>query len=134
MKSSTPWCISIGFGYQLDIPSRQEAKQRRVKKTSPQKFQCGQKLRKGFRETAMGGSQSVFSEQELSDYQVSFAYTKLSNIRKIEKGGHIFCLKIHDKLDLTLLFLARLNERSCILFSYKISLSYDVFIFFFSLK
>lgn len=38
----------------------------------------------------MGGSQSVFSEQELSDYQVSFAYTKLSNIRKIEKGVIFF--------------------------------------------
>lgn len=66
------------------------SKTKKGKKTSPQKFQCGQKLRKGFRETAMGGSQSVFSEQELSDYQVSFAYTKLSNIRKIEKGVIFF--------------------------------------------
>lgn len=43
-----------------------------------------------------------------------------SQYKKDWKGGHNFCLKIHDKLDLMLLFLARLNESSYIfLFSYK---------------
>lgn len=77
MKSSTPWCISIGFGYQLAIPSRQEAKQRRRKNKST-KISVWFKVKKSFKETAMGGSQSVFSEQELSDYQVSFGYTEPS--------------------------------------------------------
>lgn len=52
------------------------SKTKEGKKTSQKNISVVKSL-KDFRETAMGGSQSVFSEQELSDYQVSFAYTKL---------------------------------------------------------
>lgn len=118
LKSSTPWCISIGFGYQLAIPSRQEAKQRRRKNKST-KISVWFKVKE------------VLEKQQWEDHRVCsqsrnwviIRYVLVilnSQYKKDWKGGHNFCLKIHDKLDLMLLFLARLNERSYIfLFSYK---------------